>query len=86
MSIISRRGLLRSSAFAGIAAASHASAAWAQADLAPTPECKDNDPPTLPEIEGPFYRPRTPERFDLSETGSKGRPVELTQRPKPRSR
>jgi protocatechuate 3,4-dioxygenase beta subunit len=80
MSIISRRGLLRSSAFAGIAAAGSACAsnAWAQADLAPTPECKDNDPPTLPEIEGPFYRARTPERFDLVETSARGRQVELT--------
>jgi protocatechuate 3,4-dioxygenase beta subunit len=80
MSIISRRGLLRCSAFAGITAVSGACAsnAWAQADLAPTPECKDNDPPTLPEIEGPFYRARTPERFDLVETSARGRQVELT--------
>src|SRR5436305_662215 len=80
MSIISRRGILRSSAFAGIAAASSACASnvWAQTDLVPTPECKDNDPPTLPETEGPFYRPRTPERFDLVETSGRGRQVELT--------
>src|SRR5262249_38437687 len=80
MSIISRRGLLRSSAFAGISAATSAGAgvAWAQADLVPTPECKDNAPPTLPETEGPFYRPRTPERFDLVETSARGRPVELS--------
>jgi protocatechuate 3,4-dioxygenase beta subunit len=81
MSIITRRGLLRSSAFAGIAAAGQISgqaSAFAQADLTPTPECKDNDPPTLPETEGPYYRPRTPERFDLTVEGSKGRPVELT--------
>ena len=75
MSIISRRGLLRSSAVAGIAAATPA---WAQADLAPTPECKDNDPPTLPETEGPFYKPRTPERFDLVEAARRGRLVELS--------
>jgi protocatechuate 3,4-dioxygenase beta subunit len=80
MSIISRRGLLRSSTFIGIAAAGNACASnvWAQADPAPTPECKDNDPPTLPEIEGPFYRPRTPERFDLVETSARGRLVELS--------
>ena len=75
MSIISRRGLLRSSAVAGIAAATPA---WAQGDLAPTPECKDNDPPTLPETEGPFYKPRTPERFDLVEAARRGRLVELS--------
>src|SRR5262249_3245379 len=85
MSIINRRGILRSSAFAGIAAAGSAfasnpfaSKAWAQADLAPTPECKDNDPPTLPETEGPFYRGRPPERFGLVETNGRGRLVELT--------
>jgi len=79
MSSVSRRDLLRSGAFAGLMSATDATinGAWAQADLAATPECKDNDPPTLPEIEGPFYRPRTPERFDLSEAGAKGRPVEL---------
>ena len=80
MSIVSRRDLLCSGAFAGLMSATDAAMnapAWAQADLAATPECKDNDPPTLPEIEGPFYRPRTPERFDLSEAGAKGRPVEL---------
>src|SRR5262249_13166389 len=80
MSIITRRGILRSSAFAGIAAAGSACASnvWAQADLAPTPECKDNDPPTLPETEGPFYKARTPERFDLVETARRGRLVELS--------
>jgi len=80
MSIISRRGLLRSSTFVGIAAASAACASnvWAQGDLAPTPECKDNDPATLPETEGPFYRPRTPERFDLVEAARRGRLVELS--------
>lgn len=81
MSKLSRRVLLGSGAFVGAAVATEAIAstrAWAQADLAPTPECKDNDPPTLPETEGPFYRPRTPERFDLTEADGKGRPVELT--------
>src|SRR5262249_34778525 len=78
MSIISRRGLLRSSAFAGMAAVTNVNNGWAQADLAPTPECKDNDPPTLPETEGPFYRPRTPERFALVETNARGQLVELS--------
>lgn len=81
MSKLSRRVLLGRGAVVGAAVATEAIAstrAWAQADLAPTPECKDNDPPTLPETEGPFYRPRTPERFDLTEADGKGRPVELT--------
>ena len=78
MSIISRRGLLRGSAGAGIVAASNVRVVWAQGDLTPTPECKDNDPPTLPETEGPFYKARTPERFDLVETNARGRLVELS--------
>jgi protocatechuate 3,4-dioxygenase beta subunit len=47
-------------------------------ELSPTPACHDGDSPTLPEIEGPFYKPRTPERADLSEDNSKGRAAEIT--------
>jgi protocatechuate 3,4-dioxygenase beta subunit len=78
-SILSRRDLLRHSALAGLASGVAATPALAQTlaqgDLAPTPQCHDE--PTLPETEGPFYRPRTPERFDLVE-GEGGRLVELS--------
>jgi protocatechuate 3,4-dioxygenase beta subunit len=47
-------------------------------DLAATPSCHDGDPPTLPEIEGPFFKPSSPLRSDLREPGMAGRPVELS--------
>jgi len=46
-------------------------------DVAPTPACHDGDVPTKPDIEGPFYKPRSPERADLTEQGTKGRPYRL---------
>jgi protocatechuate 3,4-dioxygenase beta subunit len=47
-------------------------------DLTPTPACHDGDEPTLPEIEGPFFKPRSPQRSDLREPGMAGRPAQLT--------
>ena len=47
-------------------------------ELPPTPECRDGDEPTAPQGEGPFFKPRSPERADLREPGARGRPVELT--------
>lgn len=44
--------------------------------LPPTPECNDESP-TERQTEGPFYKPRSPERADLREPGLGGRPVEL---------
>ena len=49
--------------------------ARSQAPLAATPECSDKV--TLKQTEGPFYKPRTPERADLVETGMRGRVIEL---------
>jgi len=51
---------------------------WGQAGLAPTPACHDGDEPTPRQTEGPFFKPRSPERADLIEAGMKGRPIELT--------
>jgi protocatechuate 3,4-dioxygenase beta subunit len=51
--------------------------ALAQGELAPTPACHDGDAPTQPEIEGPFYKPRSPERADLIEGAAKARLVDL---------
>ena len=45
----------------------------AQAQQAPTPECRDADDPTPPQIEGPFFKPRTPERADLVEPNTRGK-------------
>ena len=52
-------------------------AALAQAELTPTPACEDGDAPTQRQIEGPFYKARSPERADLTEPGAPGRLVEL---------
>lgn len=41
-----------------------------------TPECRDG--PTVRQTEGPFYKPRSPERMDLREPGAKARAIELT--------
>jgi protocatechuate 3,4-dioxygenase beta subunit len=52
----------------------------AAADLPPTPECHDGDEPTLRQTEGPFFKPRSPERANLREPGLGGHPIELSGR------
>jgi protocatechuate 3,4-dioxygenase beta subunit len=47
----------------------------AQPDLQATPMCDDH--PTARQMDGPFYKPRSPERADLIETGARGRTVTL---------
>jgi protocatechuate 3,4-dioxygenase beta subunit len=47
-------------------------------ELAPTPFCHDGDEPTISETEGPFFKPRSPERSDLREPGAGGRRFELS--------
>jgi protocatechuate 3,4-dioxygenase beta subunit len=75
MSFIStRRRIITASAAAG-AALSFARVAWGQTPL--TPACHDGDEPTLVQTEGPFFKPRSPERADLIEPGIKGRPIVL---------
>jgi protocatechuate 3,4-dioxygenase beta subunit len=71
----SRRCVLAVGAFGGFAFARKR--AFAQ-ELPVTPACHDGDEPTLPEIEGPFFKPRSPLRGDLRESGITGRPAELT--------
>jgi protocatechuate 3,4-dioxygenase beta subunit len=46
----------------------------------PTPECGDDDEPTPSATAGPFFKPRSPERTSLLETGMKGTRLELTGR------
>ena len=50
---------------------------FAQAPLIATPECRDGDPVTLHETEGPFFKPASPQRTELFEAGMVGRPMEL---------
>ena len=47
-------------------------------ELTPTPACRDGDEPTVRQTEGPFFKPRSPERSDLREPGDGGRPLELS--------
>ena len=47
-------------------------------ELAPTPACRDGEEPTVRQTEGPFFKPRSPERSDLREPGAGGRPLELS--------
>jgi protocatechuate 3,4-dioxygenase beta subunit len=56
---------------------SHSGAALTQ-ELAPTPSCHDGDEPTIHETEGPFFKPKSPERSDLREPGASGRRFELS--------
>jgi len=47
-------------------------------ELAPTPACRDGDEPTIRQTEGPFFKPKSPERSNLREPGAGGRPFELS--------
>jgi protocatechuate 3,4-dioxygenase beta subunit len=67
---VSRRALLQASA--GLAAAVGLSKfAAAAGHREPTPEIADHDEPTPAETEGPFFKPKSPERKSLRE-GVKG--------------
>ena len=56
-------------------------ALWASAGaLLPTPACADPDDATPSVGEGPFFRPRSPERTTLLEPGLAGTPIDLTGR------
>jgi protocatechuate 3,4-dioxygenase beta subunit len=74
---LSRRRVLATGAFAATGLVLAMDDGFAQG-LAPTPACHDGDEPTLPEIEGPYFKPKSPLRSDLRETGIAGRPVELS--------
>ena len=72
---LSRRRIIATGACAGLLLPARITLAE---DLAPTPSCHDGDEPTAPQIEGPFFKPRSPLRSDLREPGLAGRPVELS--------
>jgi protocatechuate 3,4-dioxygenase beta subunit len=72
-----RRFLLTGSLAAGGALAPASDLARAQGKLPPTPACEDGHAATMRQTEGPFFKPRSPERNDLVEPGSRGRVVEL---------
>ena len=51
--------------------------AFAQTPLDATPECHDGHEPTVRQTEGPYFKPKSPERADLVETGLAGQPLDL---------
>ena len=53
-------------------------ATFAQGDLPPTPMCHDGDEPTVRETEGPYFKPRSPERADLVLPGMTGEALEVS--------
>ena len=71
-----RRGFLLTGAFAGLAiAGAHELPAQ---ELTPTPACHDGDEPTVRQTEGPFFKPKSPERSNLRQSGGKTTPVQLS--------
>lgn len=79
---LGRRRLLWALAAAGGARFGLATArlANAQEKLSPTPSCTDDDGPTPAQIEGPYFTPNSPERWQLREPGMVGSPILLTGR------
>ena len=77
----SRRFLLRGALAAGSVAiaANHAGHVFAQTAV-PTPACKDADEPTEEQIEGPYFKPRSPLRTDLVVSGTRGKLVTVEGR------
>jgi protocatechuate 3,4-dioxygenase beta subunit len=49
----------------------------AQVPLPATPACHDGDEATLPQTEGPYFKPSSPERAELFEEGMAGQPIEM---------
>jgi protocatechuate 3,4-dioxygenase beta subunit len=75
---LTRRLLLTGSLAAGsVGLVIPADAAFAQGTLTPTPACDERGAVTVRQTEGPFFKPRSPERSDLVEPSAKGRIVEL---------
>ena len=72
-----RRFLLNTGILAATWELSKTDSASAQ-ERAPTPSCRDDDDPTIRQSEGPFFKPKSPERGDLRETGTHGRPLDLS--------
>jgi protocatechuate 3,4-dioxygenase beta subunit len=77
MSHKTRRHMLISGALAS-AALGLTKDAFGQAQLPPTPACRDGDAATARQTEGPFFKPSSPQRVDLREAGMRGQPVELS--------
>jgi protocatechuate 3,4-dioxygenase beta subunit len=82
---LTRRQLIKALAILPIPAAvltmeSLAAMAGAAVLLSPTPELADDDDPTPPADEGPFFKPKSPKRMSLIDPGMKGERVVVTGR------
>jgi protocatechuate 3,4-dioxygenase beta subunit len=77
MSMHPTRRILLTGTFASCVGLGVDRPAWAEPSLPPTPACHDGDAPTVKQTEGPFFKPRSPQRFDLRADGIKGEPIEL---------
>ena len=73
-----RRDFLRAGAAAATSFGIGGRSAFAEDELPPTPACESGQAATLRQTEGPFYKPRTPQRSLLREPGMKGTPLDLS--------
>lgn len=78
------RRLLLKTAFAAGGAVIAAPRVFAQT-ATPTPACRDADEPTEEQIEGPYFKPRSPARTDLVVSGTRGKIVTVEGRVMTRS-
>jgi protocatechuate 3,4-dioxygenase beta subunit len=79
LAAVSRRLVLRTTALAAAAGLASGGGLWrAGARAEPTPACDDGDEPTHRQTEGPFFKPRSPERVSLVEPGMAGSRIVLT--------
>src|SRR5438477_12463964 len=73
----SRRALLRAGLLVPIGLTRDIAGAWGQPGAPPTPTCADTPPA---ETEGPFFKPRSPQRASLIEPGMSGTRLTLVGR------
>lgn len=74
----SRRQILCALAAGGVGFAASAPEFACAQGLPVTPQCNDGDEPTIRQTEGPYFKPRSPERADLVQPNSRARVVELS--------
>jgi protocatechuate 3,4-dioxygenase beta subunit len=81
---LSRKTVLRAALAAGVAvpAALFAAPALARTTTSGTPEltpaCDDGDDPTPPQMEGPYFKPNSPQRTSLIQPGTTGTRLAVT--------
>ncbi|AXE24011.1 dioxygenase [Streptomyces globosus] len=83
---VSRKSVLKAAALAGVtpllvgggAALARDRSAASGATLDPTPACDDGDAPTIPQTEGPYFKPNSPQRTSLVLPGTPGVPLTVS--------